>query len=200
MIEAARFLTLFAATGYAAWRSWRHPFFFIYFAANLFYEIASEWPLLTGGDTSAAYHWVYDICTASWLLAALGIVWEAILPYTYRLRRFSLSVLTTMIVARDIYFHMHRPMAFKDWAVFIEATILFCLGFTLGCVSFFSGKRLDAYFLLAVFWILLAAFFWAWLEGRPEAVWVEAGWIVPTAFCVVAFLAVGVKMRREHGC
>ena len=199
MIEAARFGLLFGATSFAAWRSWRHPLLFLYFSTNLLYEIASEWPLLAGGDRSAAYLYVYTVCTSLWLLSALGVVWEATLGYTYRLRRLSFFILFTMVLTRIIEVEIHRPLRFADWTVLLESAVSYFAGFTLVCVSFFSGNKTNIYFILGMLWMCLAGFKWAWLASVPEAVWIEAGWIVPTAFCVVAFLAVGVKMRREHG-
>ena len=128
------------------------------------------------------------------------MVWEATLGYTYRLRRLSVSFLTAIVLTRFIEVGIHRQMQFSDWVVLYEGCFSYMCGFTLTCVSFFSGRRADVYFILGILWIALAGFKWAWLLGVPEAVWIEAGYIVPTLFCVVAFMAVGVKMRREHGC
>jgi len=199
LIELLRVGCLLGACSFAAWRSWRHPIIFFYFAVELLATIAGSWVVNAAGDSSRVYSVIYLSFTIPIVLAALGVVWEAILGYTYRLRRMSLAVLVTLFISRSIFFGIHRTMDFNDWLMFLRAAIFYGLGFILASVSFFSGKRIDVYFILGILWMSLSAFFWAWLIEKPDAGWMESGWIVPTAFCVVAFLAVGVKMRREHG-
>ena len=184
---------------FAAWRSWRHPLIFAYFAAELLATMAHSLVVDAAGDDSHVYTVVYLTFTIPIVLAALGIVWEATIGYTYRLRRMSFALLVTLCMFRSLYFGIHRVMDFNDWLMFLRAAIFWGLGFILTGVSFFSGKRLNVYFILGILWMSLSAFFSAWLIEKPKVTWLEAGWIVPTAFCVIAFTLVGVKMRREHG-
>lgn len=196
MIDLVRTLCLFGACCYAARNSWRHPALFLYFASQILYTVAVEATLRAVGDTSRAYTVVYLSFTVLVLLAALGIVWEALLPYTYKLRRLSLFALSAVVLTRFVEIGIHRPLHLSDWVVLLEGGVLYMAGFTLVCISFFSGKKADAYFILSILWMCQAGFFWAYLLGLPEAVWIEAGYFVPTAFVVAGFLLVGRRLRQ----
>lgn len=160
--------------------------------------MAVEATLLAVGDTSHTYAVVYASFTGLVLLAALCIVWEAISAYTYKLRRLSLFALTAIVLTRFVFVGIHRQLQFSDWIVLSEGTVLYTCGFALACVSFFSGRKCDIYFILAILWMSQAGFFWAWLLSLPEAIWVLAGWYVPTALVTLGFVLCGLCLNPSR--
>ena len=198
--EIVRFGLLVTATVVGAWSARAIPRLLLFFIANLLYELVTEIPLVIGGDQSRAYAITYAVCTTIWLVMAVGIAIHSLCHHPYPRRRFGVSIMFAIVLGRMVEVGLHHPPSFTDWILLIQGGVLFACGQSIGDAAFYARRYAHdcVQVILAILWLLQAAFFWGYLLSLPEVLAIAIGWWVPTALCVIGFLLIAFCLKREE--
>lgn len=157
----------------------------LYFASQIGYTLVVYEAAEMYGDTSFAYAAIYAEMTLLILLVVAWLTWTA-LQEGLGANRVLWLLAALLMISID---SMARFASFQERILEVEASWLYMAGLTM--LGTGLTVRGGVHRILGIFWMVQAAFLWAYRWHLPQRTWIERGYWAPAVICCIGFWAVG---------